>query len=171
MKRICAYCNTVMSPGHFPGPVSHGICDPCSHNLLSHLGTDVSKYLDMFDAPVILVNHDARILGASCEAAKFMGKPLSEIVDSLAGNALECTYAGLRGECGKEVCCSGCAIRNTVRKTFETGEPVDRCPAVLMQGTPDQPLPINLLITAKKAGSVVLLRIEPVCEGTGVSGK
>ncbi|MFA4824919.1 MAG: hypothetical protein WC593_07140 [Methanoregula sp.] len=171
MKRVCAYCNAVMSPGDSPdspdSPVTHGICDSCSRHFLSQLGVDISKYLDMLNAPVIFVNPDGQVLDANSDAVCFMGKPLDKILDTLTGNALGCSHAGLPEGCGKTAFCSGCAIRNSVQKTYETGEPVEQCPAVLQQGTPDHSCPINLLVSTRKAGPVIMLRVEPVdAEGT-----
>ena len=163
MKRVCAYCNTIMDPGESPdSPVTHGICDTCSRHLYASLGIDISKNIEMFDAPVILLNPDARILEASGEAARFIGKPSGEILGSLAGDALGCSAAGLPGGCGNTIHCSGCVIRDNVRKTYDSGEPIDRCPAVFLKGTPDNSRRIELLISTRKSGSVILLRVEPV---------
>lgn len=171
MKRVCAYCNSIMSPGSSPdAPVTHGICTSCSDQLFSELGTDISRYIDMFDAPVILVNQDARVLGANCGAVGFLSKPLDQIHNSLAGDVLGCKNAGLPGGCGNTDFCSRCIIRNCVRKTYESGKPVDRSPAVLMQGTDEQSQPITLHISTEKAGSVILLRIEPVGAGRNPPG-
>jgi hypothetical protein len=57
-------------------------------------------------------------------------------------------------------------IRNAVRTTYETGEPVDRCPAVLQQENPEETRPIDLLISTRKAGSIILVRIELVDAST-----
>jgi len=120
----------------------------------------------MPDAPVILVNRDVRVHDISFEAVGFIGRPLDPILGILAGSAHGCTHAGQPGGCGRTVGCSGCVIRNAVRTTYETGEPVDRCPAVLQQGNPEETRPIDLLISTRKAGSIILVRIEPVDAGT-----
>ena len=123
MKRVCAFCNTVINPGDSPGePVSHGICNDCSLRALSRLGIDIARYIDMPGAPVILVNKDVRIHDVSFEAVRFIGRPLDPILGILAGGTQGCTHAGQPGGCGRTVWCSGCAIRNAVRTTYETGE-------------------------------------------------
>jgi len=116
----------------------------------------------MFDAPVILVDQDGRLLGGSYKGARFLMKPLDLAMDSLAGDALGCRNACLSGGCGKTSCCSGCVIRNTIRKTYETGEPVNHIPAELIQGTPDLFRKLNLLVSTRQAGPAIILRIEPV---------
>ena len=86
MKRVCAFCNTVINPGDSPGePVSHGICNDCSLRALSRLGIDIATYVDMPGAPVILVNKDVRIHDVSFEAVRFIGRPLDPILGILAG--------------------------------------------------------------------------------------
>ncbi len=167
MKRVCAFCNTVINPGDSPGePVSHGICNDCSLRALSRLGIDIARYIDMPGAPVILVNKDVRIHDVSFEAVRFIGRPLDPILGILAGGTQGCTHAGQPGGCGRTVWCSGCAIRNAVRTTYETGEPVDRCLAVLQQGNPEETRPIDLLISTRKAGSIILVSVEPVDAST-----
>ncbi|MGA2162546.1 MAG: hypothetical protein ABSG28_10200 [Methanoregula sp.] len=167
MKRVCAYCHTVINPGDSPGEaISHGICNDCSRRVLSKVGVDIARYLDMLDAPVILVNEDARVHDTNLDAVMFIGRSLDPILGIFTANSLRCTHPGQPGGCGRTVMCSGCVIRNAVRTTYETGEPVDRCPAVLQQGDPDQTRPIDLLISTRKAGSIVLVRIEPVAAST-----
>jgi hypothetical protein len=113
MKIMCAYCNTVMIPGDSPDePVSHGLCDQCSQYVLADIGVDITKYFDMLEAPVFLLNQDVRLLGGSYEGARFIGKPLDELMDCLAGDVFGCRNASLPGGCGKTVCCSGCVIRS-----------------------------------------------------------
>ena len=113
-------------------------------------------------APVILVNKDVRIHDVSFEAVRFIGRPLDPILGILAGGTQGCTHAGQPGGCGRTVWCSGCAIRNAVRTTYETGERLDRCPAVLQQGNPEETWLIDLLISTRKAGSIILVSVEPV---------
>ena len=85
-------------------------------------------------APVILVNKDVRIHDVSFEAVRFIGRPLDPILGILAGRYQGCTHAGQPGGCGRTVWCSGCAIRNAVRTTYETGRAgSDRRPAGLQQ--------------------------------------
>ena len=102
-------------------------------------------------------------------AARFLGKPLDQVIDSLAGDAMGCRNACLPGGCGKAVCCFGCVIRSVVRKTYETGEPADHIPAILTQGIPDQSREIDLLVSTRKAGPAVILRIEPVGAGNALN--
>jgi hypothetical protein len=115
----------------------------------------------MLDAPVILVNQDARVLDANSDAVSLTGKPIDQILNSLAGDVLGCSFAGLPGGCGQTEYCTNCVIRNSVRKTHESGEPVERCPAVLRCGIADQSHQAKFHISTKKAGSVILVRIEP----------
>ena len=170
MKILCAYCNAIMNPGGAPDDqVSYGICDRCTRNVLSDIGIDICKYLDMFDAPVFLVDPDMRLLGGSYKAVRFLGKTLDQVINSRVGDCLQCSNARFPGGCGKAVCCSGCVIMNSVGKTYETGEPADHLPAVLTQVTPDQFREIDLLVSTRKAGPVVILRIEPIGSGNALN--
>jgi len=166
MKVVCAYCNRVLREGITKeSPISHSICQDCVTRCLSKLGVDISKYLDMFNAPVILVNQDTRVLEASNEAVRFLQKPVDQIIDTLTGSAIDCTFAGLPGGCGKTDRCPGCVLRETILKTYETGEPVDQYPVILSQGVADQMHPINLLISTRKIGTVIMVKIESGNDG------
>ena len=163
-----------MNPGSSPdSPISHGICDSCFRSHLSRLGIDIGKDLDFLDAPVILVNPDARVLDINGNALQFIDKPLSRIVNSLTGDVLGCKYTTLPGGCGKTDSCTLCVIRNTVRKTYETGEPVERCLVEFMKENSGTAEPTYFLISARKAGPAtnpaILVRIDPVVDGIGIN--
>ena len=162
MKTVCCYCNAVIrDDGVDNAVVSHGICTSCSSRILADLGINISEYLPMFDAPVILVSKDVRVLKASAEAVRYLDKPMENIIHSLAGEALDCQYSRLPEGCGKTFHCPGCIIRRLVQKTFETGKGADQQATVLMKGTPDDPRPIPILVSTRKIGETVLVRIEP----------
>ncbi len=133
MVTVCAYCNTILRPASEPDePVNHGICETCHTRFLSLLGVNIARYLDLLDAPVVLVDEEARILSANHLARGLFEIPAgTDSNPRLCGNVFACENAGLPGGCGQTVQCSGCAIRNTVMETHRTGAPVDRRPAVL----------------------------------------
>ena len=170
MKTVCCYCNAVIREnGTDNAQVSHGICTSCSSRILATLGINISEYLPMFDAPVILLSRDVRVLEASAEAVRYLDKPAEKIIRSLAGEALDCQNSRLPEGCGKTFHCPGCVIRGLVQKTFETGTGADQRTAVIMQGTPEDPRPVPVLVSTRKIGETVLVRIEPetAAAGTG----
>jgi hypothetical protein len=71
-------------------------------------------------------------------------------------------YSALPEGCGKTVHCSGCAIRNTVMDTFQSGKSHLAVEAPLVYGTPDNRHEISFLISTEKVKDVVLLRIDTV---------
>lgn len=167
MQTICAYCGVIIRPGSAPGePVSHGICNDCRDNFLAILGIDIGKYLDMLDAPVVLVDNDATVLALNRLALQFVDKPGIRSGEQPFGNVFECANARRPEGCGHTIHCSGCVIRNTVAETARTGNPVTRRPAVLSQESPEGVRPVPLFISSKKDGDVVLLKIEPGDPGT-----
>lgn len=124
------------------------------------LGIDISKYLDMLDAPVVLVDNDSLVLAANQYALQFANKPLAECEKNPLGKIFECAEARKPGGCGHAVHCSGCVIRTTVMEVFRTGTPVSCRPAVLNQESQEGIRPVSLLISAKKDGDIVLLKIQ-----------
>jgi hypothetical protein len=92
------------------------------------------------------------------KASEITGSNPKDSVKRLPGDVFECQQARLPEGCGRAVCCSGCAIRKAVLKTFETGEPESGIPATLtLEGDQSS---VALTITAIKTGDVVMLRIE-----------
>lgn len=162
MRYVCSFCNTEYAPPVGDDEIiSHGICKSCYNRAKASLGVDLREFLDMLDHPVILVDHDARVLSSNEEAALMVGKDQAELIGKLGGEVFECENAFLAEGCGKTVHCSGCVIRNSVNETFLTGEPVNCRPATLNQGVIGFSLPIELMISTRKSGDIVLLMVEP----------
>ena len=162
MKTICSFCNTVISPGTSPDdPVSHGVCKSCYNRILASHGFNIRKFLDLLDAPVFLVDADVNVLAANTLAIKTAKKPIVQINGNICGKVLECINANLAGGCGKTLFCPDCTIRNSVDETYATGQVVTRRPAVLNRRCGDNHETINFLVSTRKDGDVVLLRLEP----------
>ncbi|MGA8244295.1 MAG: hypothetical protein WB811_05170, partial [Methanoregula sp.] len=59
MRTICSFCNTTIRPGASPDePASHGVCKSCYEQILTRYRLNIRKFLDMLDAPVLLVDND-----------------------------------------------------------------------------------------------------------------
>ena len=125
------------------------------------MGVDLNEFLNMLDKPVLLVDHDLRVLTANWKAGQVTGKKNEEMIGYPGGEVFECEYARQSEGCGKTEHCSACVIRNSVNETFQTGEPVQRRPATLHKGDPGHSAPVDLLISAKKSHDIVLLMLEP----------
>lgn len=77
------------------------------------------------NSPIIntLVDRDARILKINHSGLKFVGKQRNEVLGLLNGEVFNCVNAIGKGKtCGKSPACNGCVIRNSINKTFQTGE-------------------------------------------------
>ncbi len=86
----------------------------------------MGEYLDTFQYPVLLVNDEGRVLASNQKMADFLGKSDREMFGILGGAVMECIYARLPEGCGQTIHCEACGIRNTVTRTFESGEPTIR---------------------------------------------
>ncbi|MGE5893098.1 MAG: hypothetical protein ACM34I_03490 [bacterium] len=171
MRHVCAWCRKELSaedPGSRPDDsVSHGICQSCADNLFFQMGEELLRFLDSLRAPVLVVNSGGWIKTANAEARKALGKELTEIEDRAGGIVFECAYARLPEGCGNTVHCSGCVIRRTVMKTFETGKSFLNTPAILNHGDPLDTQKIPLRISTERMGGVVLLRIDEMGSAPG----
>jgi hypothetical protein len=161
MKRVCAFCDKILSPDtEDDGRISHGICPTCFNHAKASLGVDLNEYISMLEEPVILVDSDMHFLAANTESKRITGKEVENVTGIIGGEVFECENATLPGGCGKTVHCSGCVIRNSVSETFKTGNSVNKRPATLHQIKAGVSLPLNMLLSTRKAGGVVLLQIE-----------
>ena len=163
MRYICSFCNIEYAPPVGDGAlISHGICRICYNHARASLGVDLREFLDMLDHPVVLVDHDVRVLSSNEKAAALVKKERAEMIGRFGGEVFECENASLPEGCGRTVHCSGCVIRESVNETYETGNPVICRPAALYQGVPGYSFPVELVISTRKSGDVVFLMVEQV---------
>jgi hypothetical protein len=159
---MCAWCKTDIEPRGTEepadGPVSHGICALCRNNIEFQEGVALQGYLDSIPLPIVVLDSRFQIAALNSKACESTGKNPKDSSQRLPGNVFECEKARLPGGCLRAMCCSGCAIRKAVLKTFSTGEPECAVPATLtLEGSPSA---LTLTITPIKVGDVVMLRIE-----------
>ena len=161
MRTVCSFCETIISPGTSPDePVSHGVCRSCYDRILANHGFSIRKFLDMLDAPVFLVDDDVNILAANHLALTTVKKPVSQVIGIICGTVLECINSCLPEGCGKTKSCPDCTIRNSVNETYTTGHAVTRRPALLIRKVSDAEEKVRLLVSTRKDGDIVLLRLE-----------
>jgi hypothetical protein len=110
----------------------------------------------------VLVTQEGAVNSANSSALSLLDKGQAEIQGKQGGDVFECMYAELPEGCGKTVHCSGCAIRNTVMDTWETGELHLRVPAYLQQSSGGVTTRLKFLISTQKKGGMVFLRIEEI---------
>ena len=163
MKTVCTFCSRVVREGASPeDPVSHGVCPDCYDRILSEYGFDVKKFLDQLEHPVLLVDADARVLAANSPALDLLGKPAAFVRETLCGEVLNCINASCEGGCGKADLCPDCAFRASVSETYTTGLPVNLRAAILVRKDGDTLCDVPFLVSTRKDGDIVMLRLEPV---------
>ncbi|PWR72646.1 hypothetical protein DK846_06680 [Methanospirillum lacunae] len=124
------------------------------------MGVDIGEYINMLDHPVVLVDEDMQILCANQEINKISQNEATSAIGHLGGEVFECDYARCPGGCGKSTHCSGCVIRNSVKETYQTGKSVDKRPATIEKEIQGNCVPVNIFISTRKTGDVVLLQVE-----------
>jgi transcriptional regulator of aromatic amino acid metabolism len=142
--------------------ISHGICDNCTNNIAFQSGVDLETYVDSLETPVLIVDGCDTVLFANRSARTLVGKDLPRIRGHTRGHVFECAYARLPEGCGRTPHCSGCAIRHAVHTTFGTGKSIEKLPATLRYQREDGAGAVRYLVSTRKAGDVVLLRVEDV---------
>ncbi|OGS41737.1 MAG: hypothetical protein A2506_09275 [Elusimicrobia bacterium RIFOXYD12_FULL_66_9] len=169
VRRVCSWCKKSLGTveGDFDPrfPITHSICPDCSRRAAAEMGLKtIQEFLDDLGVPVLMMDDDARVLAASRRAQDVLGKDLPQLVGEKGGDVIECVAAKLPGGCGKSLHCRACAIRNSVTKTYQTGEPCLRVPAYPDVQIGDEVRTLSLLITTEKVGACVLLRIDDIRE-------
>ena len=167
MKRVCAWCNQEMGvvehAASSDARVSHGICRSCLDNMTFQEGVTIQAYIDSLAVPVMVVavqRGRAVVNAVNKRASIALNKHPRDMVRHLAGNVFECAYARQPEGCGGTIHCSACTIRRSVLRTFETGEPQSRVPALLKHEQSGKPPSIAMHITTVKAEGMVMLRID-----------
>ena len=126
MKIICSYCRKEAEEKEplNDDSASHTICPECYEHYSKQLkGLSLDRYLDQFDAPILFVDVDGRVLAANKNAESALGKPRQDFLGLLGGEAMECAYARLPEGCGESVHCETCTIRITVMEAMDSGRP------------------------------------------------
>lgn len=127
MKVVCSYCKKFLrdKPPLDDHRTSHGVCEPCFERFTKQFdSTPLDHYLDGFEAPVVVVRGDSRVVAINRAMESWLGKGARQVLGLLGGEAVECAYARLPGGCGRTEHCETCAIRRAVTSTMATGESV-----------------------------------------------
>ena len=163
MKSVCSFCDAVIREGSGDDDrVSHGICKTCFDEFKARYGFNAKKFLDMFEAPVFLVDDDARVMAANRLAITLAGRAAGLADGRFCGDILSCVNAVLENGCGKTRFCPDCTFRNSVTETYTTGRPVTDRVATLCRRDGDTREGIRMLVSTRKDGDAVLLRLQPV---------
>jgi hypothetical protein len=166
MKIVCAWCKKNIGSTPFlagNSQISHGLCEDCrielEYNFIS-----LEKFIDELNKPIMIVDKQALIQGANQITVKMLQKSKEAFKNQKPGDVIECKYANLSEGCGKTVHCSGCAIRNIVKKTYETGQSQIKVEAYHYLNTPIGYKHMRILLSSEKIGDHVLLQIDDVTE-------
>ena len=163
MKRVCAWCNKMMSPAKSGKSetelVTHSICSDCADNLDFQLGVSLRRYLDGLKVPIIALDRSGQVIAVNAAAARLSGKAAGKLPVEWQDKIYECAHARLPLGCKTTVHCSGCAIRIATTNTFNTGISTRDLPAHLNHCSSDENEKIELLISTDKIDNLVFLRI------------
>jgi len=171
MEKMCAWCKksmgTLEATAFAEDVITHGMCEDCMINMASGMAQSVDDFLDTLGCPVLMMEEGHMLATANQQACNLLGKEKDQIVGKKQGDVLECIHARDPGGCGLQVHCKSCVIRQSVKRTFETGQACRDIPAIpdLQQfGTKKE---TQFLITTEKVGKIVLLRIEKTSKELG----
>ncbi len=159
MQAICSYCNVDMGlrePVADP-QVTHGLCDACfAHFEAQWDGQRLGEFLDQYDAPVVAVTGDARVIAVNTAMAAMLNIPSRDATGLLGGEFMECVHARMPERCGNTVHCSSCTVRGAIERTMATSDPVERQPAWVDRDDGR----LHMFISTVRVGEFVRLVIE-----------
>lgn len=170
MKAICAWCQKEIGDESDQGEASnfeitHGICGSCKDYFFSGQAHTLDKFLDLLDAPILMINPQGEVMFANKQALQFLDKDLASVRGFRGGEVMECAYAKLPEGCGNTTHCVACTIRNNVMETFKTGKSLRQVPAFLKRLGRHSVHKIRFLVSTERVDEAVLLRIDEVLEG------
>jgi PAS domain-containing protein len=165
MDIICSYCEALIRTveSNLSG-VSHAVCRNCLPKLIKDLGQPLSEFVDELRIPILVVQKDMRVVAANAAARRLSPEPLEELAGLLCGEVIGCGHSRESEGCGRTVHCLSCAIRKSVARTIETGEPCHDVPAYPDVGLMSGEREIHFRISTEKKGDFVLLRIDRIRE-------
>jgi len=135
LTQICSHCTAVLSLDDSqiidPDEFSHGICRECMDTFLADVRENFDDYLDSFEQPVMVVDSEGLVQTANDKACEMLQKDRTDFHGYKGGSVFGCVHADEPCGCGSTVHCLSYTTRNTVMKTFETGESCIRVPASL----------------------------------------
>lgn len=163
MKVVCAWCRSVMrTDAEACDSVSHGICAECAYTFVHGTGVGLRRLIQDCGVPVLLVDGDATLRGASSTTAAALGKPLAGLERQRIGVVIGCERSASKEGCGRSLHCGGCSLRAAVSSTHRDGLPrhgvVSEHP---LSGTAGQQT-LHLRFSTTKLGDTVLLALESV---------
>lgn len=150
MKRVCAWCKTVLGEGTGTGEATHGVCAACRAGL-------ITVFLDTLDGPTFLIGSDTRTRSANAAARAAVEKGRDDVEGRLLGEVFDCLDASVAGGCGKAPRCAGCSLLLKVEDTFKTGAPHNGFPAVLRKQNGET---LRLTFSTRRVKEGVLLRLD-----------
>ena len=164
MKIVCAWCqkNIGSTSSHLENElISHGLCNDCRIKLEYNF-TSLEDFIENLNKPIMIMDNDAIVLGANESVATMLQKSKEEIKNQVTGQVIECVYADLPEGCGNTIHCTGCTIRNTVTKTYETGQSQIDVEAFQFLNTSTGQKHKKFLISTEKLGNHVLIRFDKI---------
>ncbi|MCY3412667.1 MAG: hypothetical protein INQ03_13600 [Candidatus Heimdallarchaeota archaeon] len=159
MAYFCIRCNKDFT---FEGTESEGLCLSCKADV-EFAEVSIDDIINENDFPILVVDPDGKVVTANIITLGYLQKTKDEIVQVPGGNVIQCIHSEEPEGCGNTIHCSGCAIRNSVMKTFSTQKPVFGIEAyqyLRMEDGEVQKMKITL--TTELVGNLVFLRLDKV---------
>ncbi len=163
MKTVCAWCRAEMEKGDDPEDkeITHGICHPCV-DLFFDLDNEqsIAAFIEGVDAPVIVFDSDVTIIAANKKALVIHPYATPVPGRTTPGEMVQCAYAKLPEGCGNTIHCYGCAVRNAIEKTMETGAGVNRLPTYKKVFIDDDIVDKKIYMTVQQSHELIYVIIE-----------
>lgn len=165
LRQICLYCHAdigAVDDGSPETTVSHGLCLACFPRFVRGTGNPFSELLDRFEFPVMVVDRSWTEICLNRAARERYCCAASPAQTHGFGEVFECSHAADPLGCGQSVHCKTCTIRNSILKTWRTGDSLHRIPAYLDMGDLIDQRQVRFLISTERVREMVVLEIEEI---------
>lgn len=164
MKRVCAWCNTLMgeieSDKHDASTITHGICNSCLKTLFNDKNIDFIPFLNSLSAPVVLIDDNNTYLSANDAALSVLDKQHIQLENKRTGDIFTCENARLTGGCGHTEKCGGCQMLQLINDTYDSQDNFSNIPVTLTRKVDNTREELNLRVSTEKINGLVLMRID-----------
>jgi hypothetical protein len=155
---LCGACQIPLLPADAPQSLPAGLCGTCQAALAMGDAGKARQILQTMDAPMLLMQPEPRLVfTANDRALALFGRTLDEAEAHRGGEMFGCIHSYSTDGCGKDANCDDCRIKAAIVSGF-TGTASAETTLTIRGSGGD--LPYTLAVSAEKAGSYALVRID-----------
>ena len=139
-------------------PITQVFCNDCYKNLIE--GSSKIDIINKISSSVIIFDQTGTIKLVNEKLLEQVQKSYTEIIGSVGGEIIDCTYANQGNGCGNSPNCDQCVVKQFLTRTVETGKSFAGVKGHQISKTTKGLMQNDFMFAMEKIGNLVLLRID-----------